>query len=662
MEAEGTTIASAAKPRLRVPARVRELAGSTWVLGAVVFLLTWGGGLVAAETISVDHSYFAGMNMAADQDLRFGTEIVVTYGPLGFLKSYVVFYEWTAALAVLYGLALHLALSVSLVWALRRNFGAIVSLFVGLVAAMLMRGDLSAVGVRDDAGVVVLAVIWAVAALSARPPDFVRPLLVYGGGAFAAIELLAKLNTGLVVLGVLGLAVIATSGERRRDVAAFAGTLAASLAALWFVSGQGVGEIGPFLSRSVEVISGYSSGALLDWEDRDYDYVLVPVIVVATAALAWVSTRALPSPRRAVILVIFAAVAFTAAKGGLVSHDPYHMATFFGIMLGLAIAFPLPADGWARGAALVAAIGITAATLITAPDEYPLVDPVENVANAADTVVTTAVPGALADEVAENRADLIAAHDIDRGSLDLLEGHTVHVDPSEASAVWAHELEWNPLPVFQPYIAWTSELDELNAEAMASPDGPERILRQNINALGRFPAYESPAAMIAMLCNFEPLRTTERWQVLGRIPDRCGEPEALGVVEAAYGERIPVPPAPPGSLVFARVDGVEPAGLERLRAFVERARVRSVNFDSGGARSSLLVGSPHDGFYSFVPATAGDGLILSVPPESDAPGRFRLSPSAIGFAIHLEGGGTDERFDVEFFSMPIAANSSAAES
>ena len=44
----------------------------------------------------------------------------------------------------------------------------------------------------------------------------------------------------------------------------------------------------------------------------------------------------------------------------------------------------------------------------------------------------------------------------------------MHLDPSEAAAVWAYELDWRPLPVFQPYIAWTQDLDERNAEAVAS--------------------------------------------------------------------------------------------------------------------------------------------------------------------------------------------------
>ena len=93
-----------------------------------------------------------------------------------------------------------------------------------------------------------------------------------------------------------------------------------------------------------------------------------------------------------------------------------------------------------------------------------------------------------------------------------------------------------------------------------------------------------------------------------------------------------------------------------------RGPSRTVNFDSGDVPSSLLSGTPHHGFYVFVGATAGDGLIMSIPPESDAPDPFRLAPNPRAFAIHLDGDPpSDERFDVEFFSMPIEPNSPARE-
>ena len=156
--------------------------------------------------------------MAAVDGLDFGSDVLVSYGPLGFLKSYLVFFPGTARLATLYGIALHLALCISLVWALRRNFGALIAIALALVIAALARGDLSAVAVREDAAVVVLAFIWCVAALSDDSPDWTRKLVVFGGGAFAAIEVLAKLNPGVVVLVLVTITVLLIEEDRRRNL------------------------------------------------------------------------------------------------------------------------------------------------------------------------------------------------------------------------------------------------------------------------------------------------------------------------------------------------------------------------------------------------------------------------------------------------------------
>lgn len=53
--------------------------------GLIVALLGWW---VSFETPGpgVDPSWNAGLAMAVDQGLRFGKEVVYTYGPLGFLN------------------------------------------------------------------------------------------------------------------------------------------------------------------------------------------------------------------------------------------------------------------------------------------------------------------------------------------------------------------------------------------------------------------------------------------------------------------------------------------------------------------------------------------------------------------------------------------------
>jgi hypothetical protein len=629
---------------------IARVASSTWTLGAIVFALTWGGGIAELIPPNIDNSFHAGLQMAAARELSFGPDILVTYGPLGFLKSNLIFEPWPARLAGIYGIALHLSLSLSLVWAARRNFGAVLGFAIALVAAVLARGDLTLIAVRDDAAVVVVAFIWCVAALSDGSPDWTRRLLVWGGGPFAAIELLAKVNPGVLVLAIVAIAVLAIERNRLRNLAILSGGFAATALALWLISGQALGDVWTFAGGTLQIVAGYSAGASIDYGGRGYDYFLAGLLLAAIAAAAWLSTRALDPRRRIATLAITAIVAFTAVKGGFVAHDIFHMGAFYATMLGVLIAFPLPRLAPVRYTALGATVAAAAMGFTTtqAGDPrtdnpgYPMVNPIGNLAHGAETVITLA-SGRLEDEIDERRERAIATYDIDPGTLAELRGHSVHVDPSEAAAAWAYGLDWRPLPVFQPYIAWTPELDRRNAEALADPDGPQRVLRQNLDALGRYPAYESPETMLTMLCNFEAVRTTESWQVLERVPDRCGEPRLLSSGPAAVAVPIDVPRAGRDEVVFARVSGLGIAGLERLRSLLLRAPARQVAF------------SDDPRLWTFTAANAEQGLLLRAPTSVDFPEPLALAPNADQVSFLIGGTGADRTLIVDFYAMSVSA-------
>lgn len=625
---------------------------STWTLGVIAFVLTWGGGSGVAELIppNIDNSFHAGLQMAATKGLNFGPDILVTYGPLGFVKSNLVFEPWPARLAGLYGILLHLSLCLSLVWAARRNFSTPIAFGVALVTAVICRGDLTLIAVRDDASVVVLAFLWSIAALSEGAPSWTRKLLVYGGGPFAAIELLSKVNTGLIILGVVVIAALAVDQRRVRNTAIVLGSFLATALALWLATGQSLADIPTFLKGTVQVIQGYSSGARIDYgyDERQYDYPFAVILFGLVALAAFYSTKGLELKRKAATIVITVVVVFTTAKGGFISHEVFHMATFYGTMLGLLVAFPLPERPRLRYGALAATAAAAAMAFSThfagyvktGNPDYPMINPIENVSNGAETLANLTT-GRLEDEIEARRERLIDAYDLDAESLRLLQGHTVHLDPSEDAAIWAYDLDWKPLPIYQPYIAWTPELDRINADATADPEGPERILRQNLDALGQYSGWESPRAMIEMLCNFETLHATERWQVLGRVEDRCGPERLIDTTTVPFGTPVEIPEAPPGTIVFARVRGLEPHGLERIRDLLLRAHGRQARFSNSQQ------------IWTLIAATGEDGLIMRAPRSIDFPRPYSLAPHSKEVTFLFEGGGSDQELTIDWYAMPV---------
>ena len=193
----------------------------------------------------------------------------------------------------------------------------------------------------------------------------------------------------------------------------------------------------------------------------------------------------------------------------------------------------------------------------------------------------------------------------------------MHVTPYATAIVWAYQLKWGPLPVFQTYAAYTPALDTLDAEAINSAHAPERILRNRDREIdGRVETFTQGLTSRTILCRYQELRTTLTLQVLGLGPNRCGPAVALGTVHARWGQKVPIP-APPNehSFVFVRVGGVGVSGLEKLLGLIARPAERFVRL--GGGMSHRLVQE-----------TARDGLILRAPAAVDFARHFRLAPNA----------------------------------
>jgi len=215
------------------------------------------------------------------------------------------------------------------------------------------------------------------------------------------------------------------------------------------------------------------------------------------------------------------------------------------------------------------------------------------------------------------------------------------VDPWEAGVAWMARLDWDPLPVFQDYSAYTAELDRLNSQTLRSLDGPERILRENTALIDpqyptptideRVPAWDPPEATIAMLCNYRQLETTPRWQVLGKVGNRCGTPRRVATIRTAFDRPVTIPAPGRGEIVYAEVHGADVGGWERVRTLLYRSRLRYV-LVNGRSRHRL------------VPGTAANGLLMAADARVDYRAPFALSPGAR--TVQFAGSSGPLRIDV----------------
>jgi hypothetical protein len=618
--------------------RAVRLLTSTAFLGLVLAALAWPIASIVPVS-GPDASWQAGLYMAHSEGLQFGKEIVFTYGPLGFLQDPVLYDQAMWALAFLFQATIHVALAISLLWSARRALPlalAAVACYVLLVVGGL------------GAAAVLLAFAWCFVALGDRPPRFAVPLVTVGGGLLAAVELLAKANYGVAILALALVAVLGLP-DRRRNVPLFAAVTVGAFVACWAVAGQELSDIPVFVSRSAEVISGYSAAMATAIVAQHWERLAALGGIALLLAGAGFAARRDPLSRRVASLALVALFCFATFKQGFVRQGIGNTPEFFVLLAGagIVVASRLPRLPF-RAAALGLVVPLAGLSLavLPSPSIWESLKPEHHVEYLRQDLDALLRPGERTRLIADARRALRSSYRIDPAILGALRGHSVHIDPWEIGLAWAYRLDWHPLPAIQSYTAYTSQLDGLNAAAMSGPGAPEMILRHRGTLAGtgeasiddRFPGWESPAAMRAMLCHYRPLETTQRWQLLERSGDRCGAQWPIGVVRSMTDERIPVPSPPgPRDLVFARVDGVDVEGWERVRTLLYRARERTATLGAHGT-------------WRLVPATAEDGLVLRAPRRVDYPAPFRIAPDSRTISLHIDA--ADRRsVTVHFFAQ-----------
>jgi hypothetical protein len=621
--------------RAAAPARQWLAVGSRSVLltGLVLALLTWPIAIRDPAT-GLDNSWMSALYMAVNEGKHFGSEVVFTYGPLGFLAWPQLWFSWLPVLAWVYSGAIYVAFTATLTWMLNRT--------VGLLGAALVTFLFISTNVFLEELPLFLAVGWSFAAMRADRPPAAVTLLVIGGGLLCGIEPLVKLSVGppivlVCLLGLLG------ARANRRQWAAFAAVAVGAFLAAWFLCGQGLGNLWDYAVNGAQVISGYNEAMGFDagntWE-------LVAIVIFAVGLVALVSRAPFRDSRaRWFATALTAVTAYVVFKYGTTQFSAGGPpAIALSTLLAIFLMIPWPRQ---RARVFLASSAVLAVIVLHSYPAPAKLDVVANLKLFEESAELAIRPGLRQQHVDEGRANMQATFAMTPKVLAAVKDKPIAIEPWETGIVWAYELDWSPFPVFQTYVAFTSKLDRLNTGTIEDPNGPQVLLRPipaGAVPLGgrpgfasRQPLWDPPEQNVATVCNFVPTLTEGPWQVLSRIPDRCGPPKLIASHSGEPDETVTVPQAGRNELVTLRLGGAGVEGLERLTSLFWRPKERWARLD--GDRYG----------YRLVPGTTGDGLIVSADRSLDRNVDFVEFPVAKNISIE----GADGPLQFDFYRIKL---------
>jgi len=594
-----------------------RLAAVALVVAVTVF--SWPVVASLSATANLDDSWRVGLSLALARGLVFGRQIVFTFGPLGLVSAPRAVTAGTLTLALAGAAAMQLALVAIALHVLRRRFSWPIAALVTLLGVSIVIW--AGVPPVDEIAFGLVAI--ALTAPPARARKAARTLAL-AGGVLAGLALLVKLNDGLgtaaiVAVGLLG------GVSRRRHLAIGAVTLVLTTTLAWLAIGQPIAALPDYFRTGISIVQGYvdAMGYNLLGAGGEWEVLIVIVSALILAAAAWSALADAPLRRRVSLAGCVLLVHYFVAREAFVRYDSGHAA-----VIALLVTVPLMVPWRSRqrlgGLAIAAALAV--ASLAALGGEGVGVDSVFNPLgreSALETDINTMISPQSA--IAAESYDIQLASVVPPAIVDELNNHCVDAEPFAVSTIFAYSSwRWCPIGVMQSYAAYTTKLDNLDAAGYANArSGPDRVLRQNVAIDGRNPTWESPAAMLSLLCHFKEIRRGGQWQALARIPDRCGTPRLLAIVHSDAGDVVHVPPAPPGAVLVAAVYGLQVHNGERLKTLFSRAADRSLVINDAIT-------------FRVVPDTLTDGLILDVPRYADyrAPFNFSLDVGTIEAEIN----------------------------
>ena len=550
---------------------------------------------------SLDQCWAGVLHYGAVHHWQSGSDVVSTYGPLGYLHytaSYVrgtylscIVYQLlfkTVFIGLLYRLAVRLPRAESLVFLLFNTLLPMVdddSIYLLLISytGLLFCG--ATVGDRA----------WAFAAV-----------------VFVAVSGLIK-GTFLGYGGIMLAWVVTCLLLTHRWRTAF-GLLAAYglcfLGAYVGLAGQSLGNLPASLRMSVEVVGGYSSAMSLraPLESLAAGLLIFSLVLVR---LGWLALGGAEAARqRMTLFLLLASGLFVAWKAGFTRSDYAHTPNFFVYALAIGTAgkifFPPRESSYARRSfSSTEAVAILVPALIYwascvqlySGNHYPPTDRLY--ANISWLLAPKLQKEDLDASVAAH-ARLVALP----RSKALVGNTTVDEFGYSQSVLLANGFNYTPAPIFHGYNAYTPKLIEMNTAFYHSNHAPDYVFFRPSPVDEHYPTMENAGVLLSLLRDYQPVFTEGSYLLLQHRPlvSLSAKPEAelLAAGELHAQDKFTLPES--DGAIWCKLD-LRPNLLGRVFGLLYHAPVCTLNVFTDG--------KPKGQTFRIAPGMAQAGFLIN---------------------------------------------------
>ena len=593
----------------------------------------------------LDASWTYGINLAAEQGLIFGRDVLFTYGPFGYLRSPVPIGS-NLPKAIIFQLGLHLGLCalLLLIAAKTKRPHALVIWAFGFSAAL-------ALGLSYEYQVVGVAILLACAANHL----FSSAWMLLASGALSTFLLFIRPGAGVLALATSAALLLFgwPAGRRWLWSAAYlsATGLVTTVLLVSFLRFGSIESLATWLRLSGELMRGFDVAMSVQGPREQSIFALV-------AAGAFLAPAIRATSQHARLCLAFSPAVFLCFKHTFVRQDVEHVfSIFFGFLLLLAASIYLFLDRarerW-TAAVVMACVALLGAGLQVREGRFSthqLSEVFSGQTGFRKLNDTLALRQQLAafDRLS---AQSLAEDALPPRWLELTgrESGSVMPFPSEISWCPANHLRCRLYPPLQAYSAYTGILDEWGASIFETIRAPDFVVAELVSIDGRNGWFDVPLTWRSLLAHYRLVDSEDGGRLLlgKRAKPVASRLVSLSRTRERVGQWIPLPSVERALIGAAPATRTWLIGAPRLK-LTALGSWRKVLYKIKSVQLEVRYAGGESARWRFAPSTAERGLLLSAVPRSDRDLADFFSGRAIQPVTHFRivGPGTDS-FQQEF--------------
>lgn len=452
----------------------------------------------------VDPSWHFGINAVRSYGLRFGRDILFTYGPLGYLLEPKPI-DANICHAVLS------QLSLSLMWCALLTYACI----KWLKTSRLVIIGLFWLFVKPSAEIYCVVVTTAFACIIASGTRREAMVCTIPACLIALEAAFCKFSLGFATVGAVVIAMILrTIRDSAQAKQVWLLATASTFIFIGVIICSCFGSAGAMLRwihGGLELSSGYSSAMSI--EGPKEEVILALISLAAYVILLLVTVFQLSNQDRYAMIVCIPPMFFF-FKHGFVRQDVIHVLSFYSGYLLLLCSLAVVARSDRTFRWLVCLSCFAALTYVSVVHKHwgalPTCQRILGYESLAISKQIVSLGAAVDKAAVDSKHNLQKEFIQDPTVVSLVSaGASVDVIPLDTSVIYANGYRWSPSPVFQHYTAYTRYLDDENARHYGEDDAANILLCRFQSIDDKHMFWDTPATWLSILSNYELVHVTD---------------------------------------------------------------------------------------------------------------------------------------------------------